>query len=402
MVGVSEADTTEILPAPVQARLPHASVLVDTAALDTVRQRFDTEQAAALAHYLTSAQSPNTLRAYRTDWLAFGAWCLAEQRQSLPADPVDVAVYLAAGAEEVREGRWALSPATLERRAAAIAAVHGAHGLQAPSHSEVVRMTLRGIRRRRRAEPQRKRPVLLDTLEALLACRPAPGFPGGVARRRDAWLLLSGFAGALRRSELAAVSCDDVSVGREPTTGDPVLVVRLSATKTDQQARHNQQVALPRGRQARTCPVCAFAGWVEVVEAHHAGGTPAVRELVETELADAPVAHRCGSFTGTVLADGTHRPLLRAVSRHGHIAQRGLSDRSVALVVKRYAERAGEDPAGFGGHSLRAGFATQAALSGAGDREIMRQGRWSNARTVHDYIRTAHPLEDNAVTRLGL
>ena len=79
-----------------------------------------------------------------------------------------------------------------------------------------------------------------------------------------------------------------------------------------------------------------------------------------------------------------------------------MSGRAVAELVKRYAARAGLDADAFSGHSLRAGFATQAALSGAGDREIMRQGRWSNPRTVHAYVRTANPLEDNAVTRLGL
>lgn len=79
-----------------------------------------------------------------------------------------------------------------------------------------------------------------------------------------------------------------------------------------------------------------------------------------------------------------------------------MSGRAVAELVKRYAARAGLDPDLFSGHSLRAGFATQAALGGASDREIMRQGRWSNPRTVHGYIRTANPLEDNAVTKLGL
>ena len=79
-----------------------------------------------------------------------------------------------------------------------------------------------------------------------------------------------------------------------------------------------------------------------------------------------------------------------------------MSPRAVGDLVKRYAQRAGLDPDDFGGHSLRAGFATQAALSGAADREIMRQGRWTNPATVHDYIRTANPLDDNAVTRLGL
>ena len=90
------------------------------------------------------------------------------------------------------------------------------------------------------------------------------------------------------------------------------------------------------------------------------------------------------------------------LDRHGRIGTRPMSGRAVTELVKRYAARAGLDPADFSGHSLRAGFATQAALGGAGDREIMRQGRWTNPRTVHDYIRTADPLEDNAVTRLGL
>ncbi|GAA3741235.1 integrase [Spinactinospora alkalitolerans] len=396
------------LPAEVRTRLERGthSVLIDTRALEAVRRRFDEDQAAALGRYLAAAQSANTLRAYRSDWVGFTAWCLAEGRRSLPADPVDVAVYLAAAADTVREddpGRWALSPATLERRAAAIAAVHGANGLASPTRADVVRMTLRGIRRHRRAQPRRKRPVLLHTLEALLAERPAPGHPSGAARRRDALLLLTGFAGALRRAELAALSFDDVAVDTDAGTGEPLLVVRLSVTKTDQEARHAQQVALPRGRRAAMCPVCAFADWAEVLEARRDGGGAAVRALLtgEGERPDAR-AHRCHAYAGTDLADGTARPLFPAVNRHGGIGERAVSGRAVADLVKRYAERAGLDPDAFGGHSLRSGFATQAALGGAGDREIMRQGRWTNARTVHGYIRTANPLEDNAVTRLGL
>jgi integrase len=94
--------------------------------------------------------------------------------------------------------------------------------------------------------------------------------------------------------------------------------------------------------------------------------------------------------------------LFPVINRHGGIGSKAMSGRAVAELVKRYALKAGLDPALFGGHSLRAGFATQAALGGASDREIMRQGRWTNPRTVHRYIRTANPLEDNAVTRLGL
>ncbi|MGW5878108.1 tyrosine-type recombinase/integrase [Nocardiopsis terrae] len=395
------------LPPPVRARLEHPdhSVLVDTRALERVRERFDTEQAQALGRYLTNAQSPATLRAYRADWTAFGAWCLTEQRTSLPADPVDVAVYLAACAEQrTPDGTgWALAPATLERRSAAIAAVHGAHGLDSPTRAEVVRMTLRGIRRTRKARPHRKAPVILSTLEALLAVRPAEGHPGGVARRRDAVLLLTGFAGALRRSELAGLTFDDLALRTDPASGTPTLVVSLWATKTDQEGRAHQRVALPRGRHRATCPVCALADWSALVAVHRDGGAQAVRAHLESLGAPDPApAHSCQQLRGIDLADGSNRPLLPGVDRHGRLAQRPMTTKAVGNLVKRYAARAGLNPDDFGGHSLRAGFATQAALGGATDREIMRQGRWTNAQTVHDYIRTANPLEDNAVTRLGL
>ncbi|GAB3451104.1 integrase [Streptomonospora sediminis] len=404
----AEDGIAQIVPAEVREHLTRGtrSVLVDEAALEAVRNRFDGEQAGALARYLSSAQSANTLRAYRSDWIAFTAWCQAEGRRSLPADPVDVAVYLAAAADTVRPdepGRWALAPSTLERKAAAIAAVHGAQGLAAPTRTEVVRMTLRGIRRRRRAAPHRKRPLLLPSLEALLAELPDPADPlGGPARRRDALLLLAGFAGALRRSELAALTFDDLALDADHRTGDPVLVVRLGATKTDQDARRGQQVALPRGRRPHTCPICAFADWADLLQTRRDGGPQAVAEHLARPPAARPGTHRCHTYTGTDLADGTGRPLFPSVDRHGRIGGKAVSGRAVADLVKRYTRRAGLDPDAFSGHSLRAGFATQAAMGGASDREIMRQGRWSNPRTVHGYIRTASPLEDNAVTRLGL
>jgi len=400
----------DVLPEPVRAELSRqvSTVLIDTAHLAAVRARFDDEQAAALATYLRASQSPNTLRAYRSDWIGWAAWCAAQNRQALPADPVDVAVYLATAAEQRRtvgpDGttRWAFSPSTLERKAAAIAAVHAANGLPSPTRTDVVRLTLRGIRRTRASRPRRKRPVLLHTLETLLAQRPEPGWPGEPARRRDALLLLVGFAGALRRSELATLTLDAVTVHADPRTHEPVLLVELAVTKTDPTGVRAQQVVLPRGTQPHTCPVCAFAAWTELLELHAARGLAAVRERYRDRGEPKPPVHRCHGFDGTPLADGSGRPLFPTINRHGVIGTRAMSDRAVAELVKRYAQRAGLDPALFGGHSLRAGFATQAALGGASDREIMRQGRWSNPRTVHGYIRVANPLEDNAVTRLGL
>ncbi|MDT7786319.1 MAG: hypothetical protein QOF58_4738 [Pseudonocardiales bacterium] len=370
------------LPEPVQhalVRVSH-SVLIDADALIKVRERFDDEQAASLSGYLRSAQSPNTVRAYRSDWIAWAGWCQAEGRQALPADPLDVAVYLAVAADTVKpDGSPAFGASTLERKSAAISAVHAANGLPSPTRSDVVRLTLRGIRRTRKQQPKRKRPVLLDTLEALLNERPAEG----PARARDALLLLVGFAGALRRSELARIEFEDVTVDVDPRTHEPLLLIRLGTTKTDQTGKHQQSVVLPRGSRRPTCPVCAFADWADVLRN---------KEITETGL------HRCHGYQ----AAAGQGALFPVINRHGGVGRKAMSGRAVAELVKRYALRAGLDPELFGGHSLRAGFATQAALGGASDREIMRQGRWTNPRTVHRYIRTANPLEDNAVTRLGL
>ncbi|MFB9906983.1 site-specific integrase [Allokutzneria oryzae] len=395
---------SELVPLPEAVRVALSerprSVLIDTAALARVRERFDDTQAQALGKYLEESQSPNTLRAYRSDWIGWAAWCAREGRQALPADPLDLAVFLAAAAEARTEdgGRWAFAPSTLERKAAAVAAVHAANGLSSPTRADVVRLTLRGIRRSRRAQPKRKRPVLLHTLTELLAQLPEPGWPTEPARRRDALVLLVGFAGALRRSELATISLDDVDVQTDPGTGEPVLVIRLPVTKTDPTGAHQQQVVLPRGQRPDTCPVCAHVGWTELLEfaTHDEMRTHA------SEHREQPTVHRCHSFQGTALSDGTGRPLFPSVSKHGRIAATAMSGRAVAELVKRYASKAGLDPDLFSGHSLRAGFATQAALGGASDREIMRQGRWTNPRTVHRYIRVANPLEDNAVTKLGL
>lgn len=375
------------------------SVLVDAAALRRVRERFDEGQAASLGRYLEASQSANTVRAYRSDWVAWAAWCAAEGRTALPADALDVAVYLAAVADARKaNGAWAFSPATVERKSAAIAAVHAANGLPSPTRTDVVRLTLRGIRRTRRAAPTRKRPVLLHTLDQLLAGLPESGWPTEPARRRDTLVLLVGFAGALRRSELAGLRVRDVRVTLDHATGEPVLIVQLPSTKTDPTGASEQRVALPRGQRPRTCPVCAFADWVRLLEIHTAAGE--LRKYCDQPVDD--TIHRCHGFTGTPLADHPDLPLFPAINRHGGIGPRPISGRAVAELIKRYAARAGLDPNLFSGHSLRAGFATQAALGGASDREIMRQGRWSNPRTVHGYIRTANPLEDNAVTKLGL
>lgn len=370
------------------------SVLIDTHQLAAARARYDDDQAEALARYLGTSQSTNTVRAYRSDWRTWLAWCATHNRTALPADPLDIAVYLATAADTTTDtGAWRYSPATLDRKAAAIAAVHAAGGLPSPTRTDVVRLTLRGIRRARNTRPTRKQPILRTTLTDMLAHRPDEGWPTGIPRRRDTLLLLIGFAGALRRSELAAIHTTDIHIDTDHTTGQPVLIINLNTTKTDPTGVTGQHIALPKGTHPDTCPLCALAEWLDILTHHHT-------DTLRAHLTNPPplTTHRCTTYQPPTL----DQPLFPAIDRHGNISPHPISGRAVGDIVKRYATRAGLDPTAFAGHSLRAGFATQAALGGASDREIMRQGRWSNPTTVHRYIRTANPLDDNAVTRLGL
>jgi integrase len=388
------------IPTEVSAALDRTtgSVLVDTTQLTTARDRYDDHQAEALTRYLGHSQATNTVRAYRTDWRHWVTWCTTQHRTALPADPLDIAVYLATAADATHpDGTWRYAPTTLDRKAAAIAAVHAAAGQPSPTRADVVRLTLRGIRRARNTRPTRKRPVLLHTLADMLAHRPHDGWPGGIARRRDTLLLLIGFAGALRRTELANLTTTDIHIGTDHRTHDPVLVVNLTTTKTDPTGTSEQHVALPRGTRPDTCPVCALADWLDILATHHRDPTALRHQLADPT--PPATTHRCHGYQPAIT---NPLPLFPAVSRHGHISDTPISGRAISELVKRYAQRAGLDPTTFAGHSLRAGFATQAALGGASDREIMRQGRWSNPTTVHRYIRTANPLDDNAVTKLGL
>jgi site-specific recombinase XerD len=395
-------DLRHHVPTEVRAALDRTtgSVLVDTTQLTAAHDRYDQHQAEALTRYLGTSQSTNTVRAYKADWHTWLHWCTTHHHTALPADPLDIAVYLATLADTLNpDNTWHYQPATLDRKAAAIGAIHAAAGLPSPTRTDVVRLTLRGIRRARNTRPHRKRPVLLHTLTDMLNHRPHDGWPTGITRRRDTLLLLTGFAGALRRTELAAITLHDLTVDTDHHTGEPVLLINLNTTKTDPTGNTGQRIALPSGAQPDTCPICALADWLDTLTTHHQHGVQGLRE----QLINPPpprTTHRCHDYRPTT--HDNHQPLFPRIDRHGHIHPTAISGRAVGELVKRYAQRAGLDPTAFAGHSLRAGFATQAALGGASDREIMRQGRWSNPTTVHRYIRTANPLEDNAVTRLGL
>ena len=246
-----------------------------------------------------------------------------------------------------------LAPSTLNRRVAAISVRHQDHGLDSPTHHPEVRAVLTGIRRTTGTAPRQVAPASIGDIRRMVAHLPDTTVGG-----RDKALLLVGFTGALRRSELVALNVGDLK-GR-----DEGLRVRIRRSKTDQEAK-GREVALPYGTDRLTCPVTAVREWLD---------------------------H----------ADITRGPVFRAVDRHGNVAATRLSDRSVANIVKRSAERAGLDPAQFSGHSLRAGFATTAAANGANERQIANQTGHTSMEVLRGYIRRGSLFTDNAATRLGL
>jgi integrase len=295
--------------------------------------------------------------------------------------------------------------------------VHTAAGLDPPGRSEVVRRALSGIRRIRATPPNRRAPLLLADIRTLMIsiAETAGAWPSGVAARRDMALLLMGFAGAHRRSELVALTLADVTL--HSTDG---LHVRLRRSKTDQEARGTVK-ALPYGRDPVTCPPCAYVRWRQVMHAWDTAPDGAGRRAVllvlrrqaaitavtgggEQGVEEEPVLHCCRS---TRLAEPVDpaRALFPTVHKTGAIGARAMSGDAIAGMIQRRAGQAGYGPAQtqqLGGHSLRAGFVTEAFRAGADAHAIMRQTGHHSPVMLEVYAREHAPLVGNAVTRLGL
>jgi integrase len=300
------------------------------------------------AEYIRAGKANATLRAYRADWRHFETWCQLQRFVALPASPEIVAFYLGEFG-----GRQAA--ATLTRRLTSINKVHRAAGHPAPALMQhlAVGETLKGIRRTHGTEQTPKQPLFTENLRAMIN-----RLPDTTIGIRDQALLLIGFAGALRRSELVNVRLEDVAETKEG------LVIRIRRSKTDQEGK-GRQVAIPYGSVHETCPVRACREWIAAGE----------------------------------LSQG---PLFRRIDRHGHVNNRALHRDSIGAIVKRAAEAAGLDPKVYAGHSLRAGLCTQAYINGTRELDIMRQTGHKSLETVRKYIRGRGLFRDNPAAKLGL
>lgn len=287
--------------------------------------------------YLNAALSANTLLAYRADLNHFLAW-----GGTIPAKPERVANYVAHFAT-------LLAPSTLSRRLVAIAHAHADRGLPSPTDSALVRAMLRGVRRTCSRPLRQVAPLQKADLQKMV--RGLTGLHG----LRDASLLLLGFAGAFRRSELVSLDVNDVEFS------DAGMLVRLRRSKTDQEG-HGRLVAIPRVR-GQCCPTRKLEEWLK--ESGISGGA-----------------------------------IFRRFNRYDQLQPARLSAPSVALIVKHRTEALGLDSSQYSGHSLRAGFATNAANTGASTASIRGQTGHKSDAMVNRYIRNSQSFTDNPIHRI--
>jgi integrase len=320
--------------------------------------------AEAARGFAEQAKAENTKRAYRADWKDFRAWCTERGLDALPASPETVTLYIADRASP-SDGSDPLKVSTLERRLAAISQAHRMSGLPSPASTreEPLHSVWAGLVRVKGRAKEKVAPALTADVVAMVEALPVVERPDGtkeptLSARRDRALLLLGFAGALRRSELAALHVSDIAWGADG------LRVRLRRSKADQEGA-GAVLGIHYGERPLSCPVRAVREWV--------------RHVAITE-----------------------GPLFRSVDRHGNVGGAALAPGSVARIVKRAAARAGLDPTAYAGHSLRAGFATQAAKAGAHERAIMRHTRHKSERVLREYIREGQLFDENPTGELGL
>ncbi len=302
--------------------------------------------AEAAVAFAEAALAPATLRAYQADWDCFTRWCGRNGFNPLPALPETVALYIAELAGVKATG-------TIRRRLTTISQAHAHAGHDSPTRTAVVTKTWKGILRTFGSTAKGKAPARTATVRAMVATLDGDRLIGA----RDRALLVLGFAGALRRSELVALDTTDIAT---VTDG---LEVTIRRSKTDQEGE-GAKLGLPFGSDPLTCPVRAYRAWLD--------------------------------------ASGVQGAIFRPVTKGGVLGVQRLSARAVADVVKRTAERAGFDPAPLAGHSLRSGLITSAAEAGVLERDIMRHSRHKSIPVMRRYIRDATLFQDNAAAKVGL
>ena len=299
---------------------------------------------------LKSSKANNTLRAYKSDFKDFGAFCSRHGLNSLPTEPKIVSLYLTHLSKNSKFS-------TLRRRLVSISMVHKLKGHYLDTKHPIIVENLMGIRRVKGSIQKGKKPILINHLKLIINSINKQN-SNDIKKLRDKALILIGFGGGFRRTELTSIDYEDLEFVPEGLK----IIVRKS--KTDQFGE-GMIKGLPYFNDKNYCPVINLREWLEI-----------------SNIKSGPVFRRFSK--GSVLTD------------------KRLTDQSVVLLIKEYLRIAGIENKNFSGHSLRSGFATVAADSGADERSIMAMTGHKTTQMVRRYIREANLFKNNALNKIKI
>lgn len=297
-------------------------------------------------YFASNGHAANTKKAYAKAWNSFLEWCVNNKSNPIEANPPEalVGLYIADIADR-------LKPASLEVAIASIRHYLRQRGISFDTKHPSIAQVLKGIRREKGCKQVQKEPVLVEDLRAMVAA-----LSDNLMGTRDRAILLIGFAGAFRRSEIVDLEIKDLRGTRDG------FVITMRKSKTDQDGT-GQEKAIPYGANASTCPVRALKDWLQISK----------------------------------IKEGK---LFRSIDRHGKLGE-SLSDKAVALIIKRNPHLT-EKSKNYSGHSLRAGLCTSAASARVPEDIIMAQTGHKNRNSLQKYVRRGLQFKDNAACMIGL
>ncbi len=304
----------------------------------------------ATLNNLKSSKANNTLRAYKSDFKDFSTFCAKYNLNSLPTEPKIVSLYLTHLSKNSKMS-------TLKRRLVSISMVHKLKGHYLDTKHPIIIENLMGIKRSIGSIQKGKKPILINNLKLIINAIDDQ-IDDDIKKLRDKSIILIGFGGGFRRSELISINYDDLEFVPEG------LKIIIRRSKTDQLGE-GMVKGLPYFNNEKFCPVINLKKWLEISK----------------------------------IKSG---PIFRRFSRGLKISDKRLTDQSVVLLIKKYLDLAGIENKNYSGHSLRSGFATVAAESGADERSIMAMTGHKTTQMVRRYIREANIFKNNALNKIKI
>ena len=300
---------------------------------------------------LRSSKASNTVRAYKSDFNDFGLFCAKNGFKSLPSEPKFVSLYL------THLSTKDIKISTLKRRLVSIGMVHKLKGHYLDTKHPVIIENIMGIKRRKGSIQNGKKPLLINSLKLIIKVINEQK-KEKIKKLRDKSIILIGFSGGFRRNEIVSLNYEDLEFVSEG------LKIAIRRSKTDQFGEGSIK-ALPYFDNSEYCPVITLKQWLEVSKINSG-------------------------------------PVFRRFSKGSKLLEHRLTDQTVALLIKEYLNLAGIDSNNYSGHSLRSGFATIAAESGAEERSIMAMTGHKTTQMVRRYIHEANLFKNNALNKIKI